>query len=438
VCALAWLTTEDMLRAAVGDRAGEVWRWLECRPFVTRGIDGLYPHELVRDVLDADLRRRSPDLYRRVFDIIHRAAIVGLRGDAVADQEMWAHQKLYLHRRSPLSAAFWVLRDRGSAAVVRGRTVDHPEIIDLVKRFDGEDDARIAARWLNAQPGGLSVVRSGDGVLGFSFHVLYPTDPALVDADPVVGSVIDMVRDQSPLRPGEQISIARFLGGREQHQRDPYGVLCGCVGSTLLWVSRPLAQSFVATVDPEFWGPCFDYLGLTVRLQTSFGGRDFTVYGIDWRRIPVDLWLDVMAERELTGEQGPIAMDRQRPAPLTRIEFDEAVRSALRDLGRPDRLRSNRLTGSLIVGESTTNPSAELRSVLTAEIARLSAASATAATGRVLDRTFVRAAPTQEAAAEVLDLPFSTYRRHLAKAVDELTDVLWSVEIGETRLPWRG
>ena len=51
--------------------------------------------------------------------------------------------------------------------------------------------------------------------------------------------------------------------------------------------------------------------------------------------------------------------------------------------------------------------------------------------GRVLDRTFVHAAPTQEAAADVLDLPFSTYRRHLAKAVDELTDVLWSAEIGQ-------
>ena len=47
----------------------------------------------------------------------------------------------------------------------------------------------------------------------------------------------------------------------------------------------------------------------------------------------------------------------------------------------------------------------------------------------------MHAAPSQEAAAEVLDLPFSTYRRHLAKAVDELTDVLWSVEIGELRLP---
>ena len=43
-------------------------------------------------------------------------------------------------------------------------------------------------------------------------------------------------------------------------------------------------------------------------------------------------------------------------------------------------------------------------------------------------------APTQEAAAEVLDLPFSTYRRHLARAVEQLTELLWAVEIGEARL----
>ncbi|MGP4030298.1 hypothetical protein [Actinomadura sp. 3N407] len=57
--------------------------------------------------------------------------------------------------------------------------------------------------------------------------------------------------------------------------------------------------------------------------------------------------------------------------------------------------------------------------------------------GRVLDRTFVRAAPTQEAAAEVLDLPFSTYRRHLVRAMERLTDLLWAVEIGEIRLDSR-
>jgi hypothetical protein len=57
--------------------------------------------------------------------------------------------------------------------------------------------------------------------------------------------------------------------------------------------------------------------------------------------------------------------------------------------------------------------------------------------GAVLQRTFVRAAPTQEAAAEVLGLPFSTYRRHLAKALEQVSDLLWAVEIGEVRLPAR-
>ena len=37
---------------------------------------------------------------------------------------------------------------------------------------------------------------------------------------------------------------------------------------------------------------------------------------------------------------------------------------------------------------------------------------------------FLRPAPTQEAAAEVLGLPFSTYRRHLAAALDQLVELL--------------
>ena len=53
----------------------------------------------------------------------------------------------------------------------------------------------------------------------------------------------------------------------------------------------------------------------------------------------------------------------------------------------------------------------------------------------VLQRTFVHGTPTQEAAAEVLGLPFSTYRRHLAKGIEELTDLLWAMEIGEVHLP---
>ena len=33
---------------------------------------------------------------------------------------------------------------------------------------------------------------------------------------------------------------------------------------------------------------------------------------------------------------------------------------------------------------------------------------------------------------------FSTYWRHLAKALEQVTDLLWAVEIGEVRLPAPG
>ena len=49
---------------------------------------------------------------------------------------------------------------------------------------------------------------------------------------------------------------------------------------------------------------------------------------------------------------------------------------------------------------------------------------------RALDQTYLHPAATQEAAAELLDLPFSTYRRHLTSGIQRLTEILWRQEIG--------
>ena len=48
---------------------------------------------------------------------------------------------------------------------------------------------------------------------------------------------------------------------------------------------------------------------------------------------------------------------------------------------------------------------------------------------RAVDRTFLRPAATQERAAEVLGLPFTTYRRQLARGVDRIIDWLWAREV---------
>jgi hypothetical protein len=123
-----------------------------------------------------------------------------------------------------------------------------------------------------------------------------------------------------------------------------------------------------------------------------------------------------------------------RPPPLARSAFDAAVRAALGDLHASDRLQTNPLIGSTLAFGPAGASVDRLRASIRAGIDHVGGAPRAEQLQRVLDRTFVRAAPTQEAAAEVLSLPFSTYRRHLAKAVERLTDLLWAVEIGQVRL----
>jgi hypothetical protein len=48
---------------------------------------------------------------------------------------------------------------------------------------------------------------------------------------------------------------------------------------------------------------------------------------------------------------------------------------------------------------------------------------------RALYHTYLQPAPTQEQAAELLDVPFSTYRRHLKMGVERVAELLWQQEI---------
>ena len=48
---------------------------------------------------------------------------------------------------------------------------------------------------------------------------------------------------------------------------------------------------------------------------------------------------------------------------------------------------------------------------------------------RALHHTYFQPAATQEQAAELLNLPFSTYRRHLRAGIDYLIETLWQQEL---------
>jgi hypothetical protein len=72
---------------------------------------------------------------------------------------------------------------------------------------------------------------------------------------------------------------------------------------------------------------------------------------------------------------------------------------------------------------------AALRKLLAETAESLQGSPKTAKYYRALHHTYLQPANTQEQAAEVLDLPFSTYRRHLRSAIEEVTTRLWTREI---------
>jgi DNA-binding SARP family transcriptional activator len=65
LCALLPTTNEELLRAALPEAdSAALFAWLRDQPFIDSDVHGVHPHEVVRAVLDADLKWRDPERYR--------------------------------------------------------------------------------------------------------------------------------------------------------------------------------------------------------------------------------------------------------------------------------------------------------------------------------------------------------------------------------------
>lgn len=443
-CAHATRMTADLLERIVGPRAEEVWAWLESRPYAGRGEVGLYLHDVVREVFDAELAHRSPDAYAAMHMTVRDYFVERLRDPAEPRPDRAAAQLLLLRRAGPHADLLADLRVGGLVPVGVAGPQDRDGILALVERAEGCEAAELARRWIAEQPACLYTARSDVGVEGFALHVYLPTHGPLDIDDPIAAGVLAAVAERGPLRPGERIGLNRFSGSSGHDAREPMILLTNGVATLLEWSRREAAWSFITTIADDVYGPLFEQMGLTAmwrgRRPPGPGGEvdevdavdEVVVYGWDRRRFPFVLLSDLMGRRELTGEQGPPPPEMVRPAPLERTVFAEGVAAALPLLHQPDRLAASPLVGTALVDPTAEDPVASLVATLVGAIGALDGDRRGAEHRRVLERTYLRGAPSQEAAAELLGLPFSTYRRHLKQARDRLVEVLWAIETGQT------
>ncbi len=449
-CALVRIMTEPLLATMLGlPDAHDLFDWLRGLSLIEAGPEGLFPHDLAREALVTDLRWRNPDWYNelhrraRVYYMDHLNQVQGI------DQQRMIWDYIFLHRDNAIVRPFFEWQGGGGGIVVEGRQPgDAPIVHDLVALHEGDVSGQLAAHWLSRQPEGAVMFRDTGlagtpGLAGLLLTVaLHQATPEDATIDPAIGPALAHVQQHTPLRPGETATYFRFWMARDGYQAVSPVQSLVFVQTVRHYLTTPgLVYTFFVTADPDFWTGVFAYAELARLPELDFevDGRRYGVYGHNWRAMPPLVWLNLLAERETAMMAAQPATPPAVVAPivvLSEDEFGGAVRTALRSITRPAELHHNPLLQSRLVTDragmkaSTVERIAVLQALVKDAAEPLQATPRDVKFYRVLYHTYFHPAPTQEQAAELLDVPFSTYRRHLKTAVERLTATLWLREVG--------
>jgi hypothetical protein len=187
VCAEARTTTEAVLRAALGpDDVHDLFEWLHGLSFIGSGPQGIFPHDLVRDVLVADLKWRDPEVRTRLRGRVRAHAISRMRAARGRERQLAVLDYLFTEYSDPVFRSYWNRWE--SMGMVLGEAAtpaDRTAILAMVERHEGRDSAAMAAHWFDRQPGSFTVYRSGREVLGFlGWLSLHEATTADIDMDP--------------------------------------------------------------------------------------------------------------------------------------------------------------------------------------------------------------------------------------------------------------
>lgn len=416
--------------------------WLEGLSFTRKNLRGIQIHELVSEALRVEFGRLAPDRHARL--IRAAAAELGRRMES-ENSEGPVREFAYLLRHFP-KIRETLPTDQVTRLYMEGhRAADLPVLSELVGDLDGPESRRWFELWVERQPGGLAVLREPDGSpAGMSFFIdpFREEDPVVWD-DPAAAAFRDYLAEWAPLRPGEQAHLCRFtlttrarVGSTAaftqlRSHNAAHGLRTpGLAFAGAVLPGHPDVEDLAAVTHFPHWEVNYPPLeGTSFQLD----GKSYFLMGHDWRLEPPSVWAVNTAERALTGQDPVGGRSARAGLELSRSAFREAVRDALKGLGSRSGLEGNPLLESALIGQARAElgpgcPDELLAALLHQTVEELETDPEQTRYGQVLRATYLRGAPKQRAAAEMVGLTFSTYRRRLEEAIERLTDRLWQKE----------
>lgn len=430
VCAHAYVTSESLLRALMGEDAAELFAWLRVQPFIESTAAGLFPHDVVREALEADLRWRDPEGFADMHNQMRELHLAQLRAAPDSSLLPATGALIFLFRTDRQMSEFNIWREVGLVEDRPYQRAHRERVLELVEQAEGQESASVAAYWLDRQPEAFRVYHSthtGEPA-GFSAW-LELSEPVGSDIDPVVAAAWHHARANGPLRAGEYMALARFTIDAAAYQRPaPSTTFAQWRATGEMIRGDRLAWSYVVMRDDGYWDKHLGDINMVpIVAPPTVGDHRYALFAHDWRAQPAGPWLQEKSDAMLSGSTMAGAPVRRRGelVVLSRPEFDGAVREALRTLHRPAALADNPLARSRVVLESGKN----LPEILAGAAESLQGERGGEKLYRAVTVAYFKGAPTQEVAAELLGLPFSTYRRHLTTGVERMSDLLWHHEL---------
>ena len=427
VAAQAHSTSEELLTAVLPDEDPHLlFTWLRHLPFMESTPRGLFPHDAARETLAADLRWRAPHAFVTMRQRLAQEYLRLLR--EAPEERVWTvtDELFYLFRevRTLARLRTWSREDEVHDCPLRPDDID--TVLRMAEETEGPASAQAVRYWTERQPQAFSVYRlaSTGQAVAFTARLVLPApaDPQDTAADPVVAAAWAYTDATAPVDPGEHIGISRFSIYPEHYQ----------VPSRVIDLSSSRAQAeaarahgraygFAVWRDADTWAERVRGTLEDTGARPRVGDHTYGLFGVDWRQVPVETWLG----RFISATDAPA---QPGPSALSRTSFDQAVREALPHWRDRAAFAVCALTRTRLAADFT-DPVEELRTLLRQAVDDLAQDPRGVRAREALTAGYFSGAPTQEAAARRLGLPYGTYRRHLRQGLDLLCESLWQQEL---------
>lgn len=435
-------TTQCLLRKIIDEENSHLLLdWLGELSFARVTRRGVEIHELVKDVLRADLQWRDPELFRFYLEEISMLQLDSL--------ETWDEKQRKQTFSDLAYTASIIGESTGSAHAFtnnRNFSCDEPEEDDwpiieaMVEKHEGESSLSLLRYWREKGANTIFFQSEQNEECGFlMFLRLEKISTEEASLDPAAFPLRSWL-DENNLIGDRPAILCRFW-----MCRDFYQSVSSCRSFIFLHIVRQVMSMdepvciFAVTRDPDKWLNLTRYADLKHFEMFDFNSNGCT-YGLLGRVMENDnavSWLKKTGRMMLN----PGIPDRviSTPSRITLHDFEREIKKALKSYHHPEHLKNSLLLNccfinNLIHPKSNWMQKAEK---LVAELFNhgetLKKQPSKQVFFEVLNATYFEPSTKQRVAAEKLCMSFGTYRRRLSQATKLLAERIWMLETADNK-----